>query len=97
MIFEFGRRNGIDLPFATVEEIQALDDAREKLGISSRLIMCFLRHFRARAAMEALQQALSYKNIYSERTCNYCHLKIIIIDLIKIITWKEKIYYGPYM
>lgn len=133
LMFELGRRNGIDLPFATVEEIRAAyrfdnlqsfldiyyqaanvlqteqdffamtraylqrcraqniihteiffdpqthtdrgisleavicgmvrarDDAREKLGISSRLIMCFLRHLSVRAAMETLQQALPYK------------------------------------
>ncbi len=133
LMFELGRRNGIDLPFATVEEVRAayrfsslqsfLDiyyqganvlqreqdffdmtraylqhcraqniihteiffdpqthtdrgigleaviggmvrtqgDAREKLGISSRLIMCFLRHLSARSAMETLQRALPYK------------------------------------
>ncbi|GBE52488.1 adenine deaminase [bacterium BMS3Bbin14] len=133
LMFELGRRNGIDLPFASVEEVRtayrfndlqsfldiyyqganvlqteqdffdmtwaylqrcrdqniihteiffdpqthtdqgiglevviggmarALGDAREKLGISSRLIMCFLRHLSARAAMETLQQALPYK------------------------------------
>ncbi|NOX80382.1 MAG: adenosine deaminase [Deltaproteobacteria bacterium] len=133
LMFELGRRNGIDLPFTTVEEVRAAyrfdnlqsfldiyyqganvlqteqdffdmtwaylqrcrarniihteiffdpqthtdrgigleaviggmvrarDDAREKLGISSRLIMCFLRHLSAGSAMETLQQALPYK------------------------------------
>jgi len=133
LMFEIGRRNGIDLPFATVEEVRAayrfnnlqsfldiyyqganvlqteqdfydmtwaylqrcraqniihteiffdpqthtdrgigfevvingmsraLGDAREELGISSRLIMCFLRHLSSDAAMETLRQALPYK------------------------------------
>jgi adenosine deaminase len=41
---------------------RALDEARDKLGITSRLIMCFLRHLSADAAMQTLQQALPHKN-----------------------------------
>jgi adenosine deaminase len=39
----------------------ALLAAQQKLGISSKLIMCFLRHLSAEAAMETLQQALPFK------------------------------------
>ncbi|MBW1695877.1 MAG: adenosine deaminase [Deltaproteobacteria bacterium] len=40
---------------------RALSDGKEILNISSRLIMCFLRHLPAEAAMETLQQALPFK------------------------------------
>jgi len=36
---------------------RALQDASEKLGISSQLIMCFLRHLSEEAAFDALKQA----------------------------------------
>ncbi|MHA2220194.1 MAG: adenosine deaminase [Candidatus Hodarchaeales archaeon] len=39
----------------------ALIDAREKLGISNRLIMCFLRDLDERSAMETLERSLPYK------------------------------------
>jgi adenosine deaminase len=38
----------------------ALEDAEQNLGISSRLIMCFLRHLPAEAAMRTLQQSLPF-------------------------------------
>lgn len=41
---------------------RACDDAREKLNISSHLIMCFLRHLTEEAAFETLEQALPYKD-----------------------------------
>lgn len=40
---------------------RALADGRRKLGISSRLIMCFLRHLSEAAALETLEQALPHK------------------------------------
>ena len=40
---------------------RACDDAKEKFGISSHLIMCFLRHLSEEAAFETLEQALPYK------------------------------------
>lgn len=40
---------------------RACDDAKAKFGISSHLIMCFLRHLSEEAAFETLQQALPYK------------------------------------
>lgn len=41
---------------------RALNDGKEKLGISSLLIMCFLRHLSAESAMQTLQQALEFKS-----------------------------------
>ena len=40
---------------------RALVDAQRLLGISSKLIMCFLRHLSADLAMDTLKQALSFK------------------------------------
>lgn len=47
------------LPFATPVKgiLAALDAAPEKYGISSKLIMCFLRHLSEEAAFETLAQA----------------------------------------
>lgn len=52
------------IPFAIVINgiQQALKDGKEKLGISSKLILCFLRHLSAESAMATLQEALPYKN-----------------------------------
>lgn len=41
---------------------RALKDGREKLGISSHLIMCFLRHLSEADAEKTLAQALPYKD-----------------------------------
>lgn len=53
------------VPFETVITgiDRALGDAREKLGVSSNLIMCFLRHLSAEDAMETLEQALPFKGL----------------------------------
>ncbi|MCW8330251.1 adenosine deaminase [Photobacterium sp. SDRW27] len=40
---------------------RALEAGREKLGISSHLIMCFLRHLSEEAAFETLKQAMPYR------------------------------------
>lgn len=40
---------------------RAMVDAREQLGISSSLILCFLRHLSAEEAMKTLEEALPYK------------------------------------
>ncbi|NIR32278.1 MAG: adenosine deaminase [Gammaproteobacteria bacterium] len=40
---------------------QALAHAEAQLGVSSRLILCFLRHLSAEAAMETLEAALPYR------------------------------------
>lgn len=41
---------------------RALDDAREKLGISSHLIMSFLRHLSEEDAFKTLNESLPFKN-----------------------------------
>ena len=41
---------------------RACADANTKLGITSHLIMCFLRHLSEEAAFETLEQALPYKD-----------------------------------
>ncbi|MCP4407356.1 MAG: adenosine deaminase [Gammaproteobacteria bacterium] len=40
----------------------ALQKAEQQLGISSKLIMCFLRHLPEASAMETLEQALPFKD-----------------------------------
>ncbi|MGL4503468.1 MAG: adenosine deaminase [Planktothrix sp.] len=42
--------------------IQALQEGQKKLGISSRLILCFLRHLSPESAMETLKQAIPYRD-----------------------------------
>ncbi len=42
---------------------RALKDGQGKLGMSSRLIMCFLRHLDEESAMRTLEQALGYKDL----------------------------------
>lgn len=41
---------------------EALKDGEKKLGISSYIIMCFLRHLNLSYAVETLEQALPYKD-----------------------------------
>jgi adenosine deaminase len=41
---------------------KALDDGRQKLNISSNLILCFLRHLPEEEALKTLKQALPYKD-----------------------------------
>ncbi len=41
---------------------RALADGRRDLGITSRLIMCFLRHLSAESAMTTLEQALPHRD-----------------------------------
>ena len=40
---------------------EALADAKEKYGITSCIIMCFLRHLSQEAAFETLEQAMAFK------------------------------------
>jgi adenosine deaminase len=53
---------GIPLPTVLDGIGRALADGRRKLGISSRLILCFLRHLPADAAMRTLEQALPFRD-----------------------------------
>ena len=50
--------------FATVVNglKRACTDAKDKLGISSQLIMCFLRHLSEEDAFKTLEQALAFKD-----------------------------------
>ena len=41
---------------------QALQDGQQQLGISSALILCFLRHLSAAAAMDTLTQAIPFRD-----------------------------------
>jgi adenosine deaminase len=52
------------IPFETVVTgiRRALQDAKRQLDMSSKLIMCFLRHLSADAAMDTLRQALPYRD-----------------------------------
>ena len=42
---------------------RALDKAEQKWGITSKLIMCFLRHLPEEAALETLEQSIPYKDM----------------------------------
>jgi adenine deaminase len=52
------------IPFATVIEgiRRAQEDAERELGLSSKLIMCFLRDLSADSAREALEASLPYRD-----------------------------------
>jgi len=52
------------VPFSSVIRgiHQACEEARTSLGISSRLIMCFLRHLSEQSAFDTLQAASDYRN-----------------------------------
>jgi adenosine deaminase len=54
-----------NIPFETVLMgiNRALVDGREQFGISSKLILCFLRHLSADAAMATLKEALPFKSL----------------------------------
>ncbi len=52
---------GIEFETVVAGICRALDDGRNKFNISSRLILCFLRHLGPVSAMKTLHQALDYK------------------------------------
>ena len=53
------------IPFAVVIRgiDAALRDGQRELGVSSYLILCFLRHLTAEAAMQTLEEALPFKRL----------------------------------
>lgn len=53
---------GIDMATIVKGIRSAMDDAKQTWQISSELILCFLRHLSAEAAMQTLEQALPFKN-----------------------------------
>lgn len=64
MFFDPQTHTDRGIAFATVINglKRACDDAKNQLGISSHLIMCFLRHLSEEAAFKTLEQALPYKD-----------------------------------
>lgn len=52
---------GIDFSTVIKGMHRAIIDAEKKLGISSELIMCFLRHLNEESAMRTLKESLPYK------------------------------------
>ena len=63
IFFDPQAHTGRGLPFETaITGIRdALVDGERRLGLSTRLILCFLRHLSAEEAMRTLQEALPYK------------------------------------
>jgi adenosine deaminase len=53
---------GVHFETAITGTHRALLDGRRLLGVSSHLILCFLRHLSAEEAMETLRQALPYRD-----------------------------------
>ncbi len=64
IFFDPQTHTGRGVAFATVVDgiSRALDDAEARLGISSRLIMCFLRHLDETSALQTLDEAMSYRD-----------------------------------
>ena len=64
IFFDPQTHTGRGVSFATVIEgiTRALDDAHAELGISSRLIMCFLRHLDQAAALRTLDAAIPHRH-----------------------------------
>ena len=53
---------GVPFPVVIDGIHRALEEGHSELGISSRLILCFLRHLSAGAAMATLEEALPYRD-----------------------------------
>ena len=64
IFFDPQAHTGRGVPFETaITGIRkALLDGERRLGLSSRLILCFLRHLSANEAMRTLQEALPYRD-----------------------------------
>ncbi len=64
IFFDPQTHTGRDVAFETVINgiHRALQDGQQRFGLSSRLILCFLRHLSADDAMATLQQALPFKD-----------------------------------
>ncbi len=54
---------GIEFEVVISGITRALKEGQEKLNIGSRLILCFLRHLSAEAAMETLELALPFRHL----------------------------------
>lgn len=64
MMFDPQTHTARGVAFETVLNglVKACDDAKQQFGITSHLIMCFLRHLTEQEAFDTLEQALPYKN-----------------------------------
>ena len=64
IFFDPQTHTGRGVAFATVIDgiNRALDDAEARLGVTSRLIMCFLRHLDEADALETLDAAMAYRD-----------------------------------
>ena len=64
IFFDPQTHTGRGVAFATVVDgiSRALDDAQARLGISSRLIMCFLRHLDEADALRTLDEAMACRD-----------------------------------
>lgn len=54
---------GVDFKTVITGISRALKDSQNKLGMSTKLIMCFLRHLDEESAIKTLEQALNYKSL----------------------------------
>ncbi len=63
IIFDLQAHNNRGVPFETVITgiRRALEGGEQQLGLSSELMMCFLRHLSAEAAMETLYSSLPFR------------------------------------
>ncbi len=55
-------KRGIDFDTVLNGISRALTDGREKLGITSQIIACFLRHLSEESAMETLQSVIKHRD-----------------------------------
>lgn len=55
-------KRGISFETVILGIKEALDDAQKQFGISSKIIMCFLRHLSQDEAFETLEQSLPFKD-----------------------------------
>lgn len=64
VFFDPQGHTGRGIAFETVLDgiDRALKDGETQLGVTSRLILCFLRHLSAEAAMQTLEQALPHRD-----------------------------------
>ncbi len=64
IFFDPQSHTGRGIPFNIIQGgiYRALQDARSEFGLSSQLILCFLRHLSAEQAMATLSEALPYKD-----------------------------------
>ncbi len=67
IFFDPQTHTGRGVALATVLEgiTAALRDGQKTLGITNRLILCFLRHLSAAEAMRTLEEALPYKSAFA--------------------------------